>query len=239
MYGTVTKHERRAGCGERTAMKVIACRVMIDEMRGFLPAGVEAVVFEISQHVHPKQLKAELQAAIDRLDGSCETILLGYGLCSNAVLGLVSRSARLVLPRIHDCIGVFLGSHKEYLREMGTEPAFFLTQGYIRGYQSDGSGPMAEFERVAERHGTARAERLMGKLMSAYKRLVYIRTDQALDIEADRAYAHQMAELFHMRYEERAGTSELLRRMIAGDWNTTDFVVVEPGEAVALEHFWS
>jgi hypothetical protein len=212
---------------------------MIDEMRSFLPEAAEAVVFEISQHVRPKQLKTELQAAIDGLEGTCDVILLGYGLCSNSVLGLSSRSARLVLPRMHDCIGVFLGSHQEYLNEMNREPAFFLTQGYIRGYQSDGSGPMTEFDRAAERYGEERAGRLVGGMMAAYKRLVYIRTAQANDVDSDRAYAHQMAERFHMRYEERPGTSELLRKMVHGDWNPTDFVVVEPGEEVRLEHFWS
>jgi hypothetical protein len=219
--------------------KVIACRVMIDEMRSFLPAEVEAVVFDISQHVRPKQLKVELQAAIDGLDGTCDVILLGYGLCSNAVLGLCSKSARLVLPRIHDCIGVFLGSHREYMSEMSREPAFFLTQGYIRGYQSDGSGPMDEFDRIAARFGPERAGRLMDKMMGAYKRLVYIKTAQAEDLDADRAYAKNMAARFEMQYEEKPGTSELLRRMIAGEWNEADFVVVEPGEEVRLEQFWS
>lgn len=219
--------------------KVIACRVMIDEMRGFLPAGVEAVVLDISQHVRPKQLKEELQKAITQLDGSCDTILLGYGLCSNSVVGLKAERTRLVLPRIHDCIGVFLGSHQLYLEEMKHEPAFFLTQGYIRGYQQDGSGPMDEFARIAERYGEERAAKLVGKMMAAYKRLVYIRTDQATDVHADRKYARDMAGRFAMRYEERPGSSELLRRLAAGEWNAEDFVVVKPGEEVRLEHFWS
>jgi len=34
--------------------RLIACRVMIDEIRRFLPSEVEAEVFEISQHVRPK-----------------------------------------------------------------------------------------------------------------------------------------------------------------------------------------
>jgi len=212
---------------------------MIDEMRSFLPEEVETLVFDVSQHVRPKQLKIELQAAIDGLDGTCEVILMGYGLCSNAVLGLSSKSSRLVMPRMHDCIGVFLGSQQEYMSEMTREPAFFLTQGYIRGYQSDGSGPLTDFDRIAVRYGEERANRLIGRMMSAYKRLVYIKTAQADDVESDRAYAHTMAERFHMRYEERSGTLELLRRMIAGDWNEDDFVVVQPGQEVRLEQFWS
>jgi len=217
-------------------MRVIACRVMIDEMRSFLHADVETEVFEISRHVRPKQLKLDLQAAIDRAEESCDTILLGYGLCSNAVVGLRSRKARMVIPKMHDCIGVFLGSHREYLEEMSREPAFFLTQGYIRGYQSDGSGPMDEFDKVEKRYGREKAAKMFGEMMRPYKRLVYIRTAQALDVEADRDYSRQMAARFSMRFEEKTGTSELLRQMVECKWED-GFVVVRPGEEVTLEHF--
>jgi hypothetical protein len=217
-------------------MKVIACRVMIDEMRSFLPDGVETEVFEISRHIRPKRLKVDLQTAIDRVDGTCDIILLGYGLCSNAVVGLVARRSRLVVPKMHDCIGVFLGSHQAYMDEMNREPAFFLTQGYIRGYVSDHSGPTDEFERVARKYGEEKAEKIVGEMMRPYKRLVYIRTAQATEVEADREYAAAMAQRFNMRYEERAGTSVLLQRMVEGKWDK-EFVLVEPGQEVTLEHF--
>jgi len=217
-------------------MKVIACRVMIDEMRGFLPAEVETEVFEISRHIRPKRLKEDLQAAVDRMDGTCEFILLGYGLCSNAVVGLRTRKSRLVIPKIHDCIGVFLGSHQAYLDEMKKEPAFFLTQGYIRGYQSDRSGPLDELEKVTHRYGRERAEKIVGELMHPYKRLVYIKTAKAADVEADREYSVAMAARFNLRYEERPGTFELLRCLASGEWDR-GFVVIEPGREATLEQF--
>jgi Protein of unknown function (DUF1638) len=220
----------------RMTMKLIACRVMIDEMRRFLPFEVEAEVFEISQHTRPKRLKTALQAAVDRADGKHDAILLGYGLCSNAVVGLVARKSRMVIPKLHDCIGIFLGSHRAYLEEMAREPAFFLTQGYIRGYTVEQSGPQAEFERIAERYGKEKADKLVGQMMRPYRRLVYIRTSEALDLEGDRKYSHEMAARFGMRYEEMAGTSQLLERMVKGNWND-DFIVVEPGQEIKLEHF--
>jgi hypothetical protein len=216
--------------------KLIACQVMIDEIRRFLPAEVEAEVFEISQHIRPKLLKKSLQAAIDRADGKHDVILLGYGLCSNAVVGLVARNCKLVIPKVHDCIGVFLGSQRAYLDEMAREPAFFLTQGYIGGYVAEQSGPMSEFDRAVQRYGPEKAEKLVGAMMKPYKRLVYIRTTEALDLEADLRYAHEMAARFEMRYEELKGTSELLERMVKCNWEH-DFIVVEPGHELTLEHF--
>jgi len=216
--------------------KLIACRVLIDEIRRFMPSEVEVEVFEISQHLRPKLLKIALQAAIDRADGKFDVILLGYGLCSNSVVGLVAQRSRLVIPKIHDCIGIFLGSHRAYQEEMAREPAYFLTRGYISGYLEEQSGPLADFDRAAKRYGQARAEKLVGAMMAPYKRLVYIHTSEAADLEADRKYSQEMAARFHMRYEEVNGNSVLLERMMKGDWGN-DFIVVEPGQELTLEHF--
>jgi hypothetical protein len=216
--------------------KLIACRVMIDEMRPFLPAHLPTEVFEISQHTRPKLLKAALQEAIDRADGKYDPILLGYGLCSTAVVGLIAHKSRIVIPKMHDCIGIFLGSHRAYMEEMAKEPAFFLTQGYIRGYVNEQSGPLSDFDRVAQKFGPEKAEKIVGDMMRPYKRLVYIRTAEPLGLEADRKYAHQFAARFAMRYEEMKGTSELLLRMVEGNWND-DLVVVAAGQAITLEHF--
>jgi hypothetical protein len=218
--------------------KLIACRVMIDEIRHFLPSEVETEVFEISQHIRPKLLKDALQAAITRADGNHDVIMLGYGLCSNAVLGLVAQKSRLVIPKMHDCIGIFLGSLQAYKDEMSREPAFFLTQGYISGYKAEQSGPLSEYDRAAKRYGHERAEKFLAEMMRPYKRLVYIHTTDSLDLEADRTYSRDMAERLHMRYEERAGTSDLLQRMVKGDWND-DFVVAAPGQELTLEQFMS
>ena len=73
-------------------------------------------------------------------------------------------------------------------------------------------------------------------MMKPYKRLVYIHTTEALDLEADRRYSHNMAERLHMRYEEMTGTSDLLERLVKGDWND-DFVVTAPGQEITLEQF--
>ena len=76
----------------------------------------------------------------------------------------------------------------------------------------------------------------MGEIMRPYKRLVYIRTSQAPDLEGDRRYSLAMAARFNLRYEEKLGNSELLRRMVDRDWGS-EFVVVDPEQSITLEHF--
>ena len=95
--------------------KLISCQVMIDELRPFLPEHTAIEVLDISLHVYPEQLQKRLQQAIDASDGQYDPIYLGYGQCSKAVIGLVAKESRLIVPRSDDCIEIFLGSRKARL----------------------------------------------------------------------------------------------------------------------------
>ncbi len=216
--------------------KLISCRVMVDELRPFLPEQIAIEDLEISLHVSPEKLQQRLQQAIDASDGLYDPIYLGYGMCSKAVLGLVARKSRLIVPRSDDCIEIFLGSRKARLDEVANEPGpYFLTSGYI----GDGNSMVnTEYERAVARYGKDRAERLLRTMMSHYKRLVYIRMPNQKSLEPDREYAQAMAARFGLRYEEVDGTPEWLRRMMAQQW-AEDFVVVQPGERIELKHFYS
>jgi hypothetical protein len=214
--------------------KLISCRVMIEEIRPFLPGGWATEVFEISLHVSPKQLHARLQQAIDESDGVYDPIYLGYGLCSKAVVGLVARQSHLVVPRSDDCIELFLGSRQGRIDELAKEPGtLFLTEGYV----GDGNSMFtADFERAAARYGKARAEKLLQLMMAHYTRLAYIRMPRASHLEADREYARQMAARFDMRYEEIEGTPRWLQCFIHGGGDG-QVVVARPGQPLELAHF--
>ena len=60
------------------------------------------------------------------------TIILGYGLCSRAVVGLRAEGCTLVVPRVDDCIAIFLGSGDAYRTQHCSEPGtYYLTKGWI------------------------------------------------------------------------------------------------------------
>jgi hypothetical protein len=214
--------------------KLISCRVMIDEIRPFLPAGWATQELDISLHVSPKQLQARLQEAIDQADGLYDPIYLGYGLCSKALVGLVARKSRLVAPKSEDCIELFLGSRQRRIDELAKEPGtFFLTEGYI----GDGNSMVtADFERSVAKYGRARAEKLLQSMMAHYRRLAYIRMPRASHLEADRDYAQRMAARFQMRYDEIEGTPQWLQNLIQGRWDH-DVVVAAPGQPLELADF--
>ena len=93
--------------------KIIACATIIEEMLPMMPNGMRHEVLEFGLHTNPDKLREALQKAIDNSEPNVDTIILGYGLCSLAVAGLKSDTKTLIVPKIDDCIGIFLGSAEE------------------------------------------------------------------------------------------------------------------------------
>jgi hypothetical protein len=212
---------------------VMACATVIEEMLPHLPAGVDHRVFDFGLHVNPEKLRRTLQQAIDEVSGQYDTIILGYGLCSQAVIGIKANQCTLVVPRVDDCIAIFLGSRSAYKVQSQAEPGtYYLTKGWIEV----GDTPFAEYDRMIQRYGPERAERIMNLMLANYKRLALINTGQ-YELERYRDYARRTAERFGLRYEEVEGSNALVKKMIYGPWDD-DFVVVKPGEMIQYEHFF-
>ena len=107
------------------SVKIIACGVLEEEIRAaaerlnitideeYLPAGL---------HEQPERLKQELQAAVNRAAAEYDAVVIGYGLCGRGTVGLQAGSVPLVMPRVHDCIAMFLGSQKRYKEQFSTNP---------------------------------------------------------------------------------------------------------------------
>lgn len=102
--------------------KIIACQTVGEELKPLLPSGVEMTLLEYGLHNVPKNLHTQLQAAIDETAQDVSTILFGYGLCANAIIGLKSRGFKLVIPKMDDCIALFLGSREKYLHQFKKAP---------------------------------------------------------------------------------------------------------------------
>ncbi len=125
----------------------------------------------------PPTLKSKLQEAIDASCEHFDTILLGYGLCSMALVGLRANQCTLVTPRVDDCIAIFLGSHQSYLEQASKAPGtYYLTKGWIEVADT----PFDEYERLIAKYGKTRADRVMKTLLKNYTRLVYIDTGHAI-----------------------------------------------------------
>ncbi len=211
---------------------IIACATVIEEMLPLLPAGIAHQVLDLGLHTDPNNLRAALQTLIDESSQQADTIILGYGLCANAVIGLRATNCTLVIPRVDDCIAIFLGSRSAYHEQFHAEPGtYYLSKGWIEA----GDGPLAEYERIAARRGPERAEKLMRLMLRHYTRLVLINTGPH-ELERYREYARRTADRFDLRYEEIEGSQDLVNKMIQGPWDD-EFVVVPPGGVIRYQDF--
>jgi len=212
--------------------RAIACATVIEEMLPFLPADVPYEVLDFGLHLKPQNLKRVLQEKIDEASQTAEVILLGYGLCSLAVVGLQATTATIVTSRSDDCIAIFLGSCAAYKQQASKEPGtYYLTKGWIEV----GDTPFSEHAKLVEKYGEAKAMRMMQLTLKNYTRLAFINTG-AYQLESYRDYARRNSEKFGLRYEEIDGSSALVKKMIEGPWDN-EFVVVSPGETITYEMF--
>jgi len=183
-------------------------------------------------HINPSRLRSALQEAIDASANSFDTILLGYGLCSQAVVGIHANNCTLVVPKVDDCIAIFLGSDQAYKKQYRAEPGtYYLTKGWIEV----GDSPFSEYERTVEKYGEEKARHLMSRMLNNYTRLALINTGQ-FELERYREYCKHAAERFNLRFEEIPGSSTLIQKLLYGPWDE-DFVVARPGETITYLDF--
>ncbi len=158
--------------------------------------------------------------------------MLGYGLCSNSVLGLKTEHATLVVPRVDDCIAMLLGSNEAFSAENATEPgSYYVAKAYLEECDTI----VSEHEKLIEKRGAERAEKMMRMLLQHYTRIVLIDTGR-YDVEPLRARVAGFAEQFDLAVEDVPGTTKIVDALVDGDWGD-DFVVAPPGHELALEDF--
>jgi hypothetical protein len=204
----------------------------MEEMRPHLLPDTEYQVLEFGLHAAPSSLRSVLQEAIDNVSGSVETVVLGYGLCSQAVVGLQARGCTLVVPRVDDCIALCLGSQEAYKAQFKSEPGtYYLTRGWIEV----GDSPFSEHEWLVKAFGAEKAQRVMGRILRNYTRLAFIDTGRA-GAEGYREYSQGMAQRFGLRYAEIPGSERLIQKMLCGPMDH-DFVVARPGQTITYLDF--
>lgn len=225
---------------------VIACgtlaldiRRVTDEMNPavgtrFLPGGL---------HESPTRLHKEVQAAIDEISasGKWDRIIVGYGMCGRGTAGLRARGIPLVIPRVHDCISLFLGGNAAYKREFERYPGTYYISA---GWYEEKTEPLTQkkssvylqeeqvsFDELVARYGAKKAEKtykFLNSWQQNYQRAAFI--DTGLDDNAVYAdHARQMAERYGWVYESLQGDTGLLRRLFTADLTSDEILIVPPG----------
>jgi len=221
----------------------IVCKVMQKEAY-FCAARskniVDVVLMPQGLHQEPTKLRDEVQKALDRTtdlqNKPYDASLLGYGLCSNGIVGLAAKIP-VVVPRGHDCITLLLGSKEKYQQYFESHRGvYWFSPGWIETNNQPGKERYEQTLReYIEKYGEDNAKYLMEteqNWMKEYQWATYI--DWGLgDSEKCRAYTKRCAEFLGWNYDELKGDSSLMQRLVDGRWDTSEFLIVRPGEKIA------
>ena len=241
----------------RLFLKVIACEIAFREITHLAAQSCSLLDLEfITQGLHdvPRTGGSRIQACIDAVpEGKYDAVLLGYGLCGNLIRGLTARHTRLVIPRAHDCITLFLGSKERYA-EVSREKVgcYFYTSGWLECLRRRGekAGPgdatflptragiggsvREAYDGWVKKYREERARYLLSQIEKwtehyTHGTLIDFDFTKALrlDEQVQQVCAHR-----GWQYEKIPGDLGLLRRWLDGDWSENDFLILEPGEVI-------
>ncbi len=239
-------------------LKLLACNVFMREAClgiAHSPHVIDVEFLELGEHVHSDRLRQTLQTKIDQAEGAAkqyDAILLLYGLCGNATARLQVRKTRLVLPRAHDCCTILLGSKErfqEHFQDGLSTP--FSSIGYLeRGeyfVRTDSGEPQIQygdqFAALVEQYGEDNAKYIWENMHpegseSGNKRVVFIDIPETSSLGGEQRF-REKAEQESRQVERLAGDLTLIRRLLNGDWNADDFLVVEPGQQTTGVYDWT
>jgi hypothetical protein len=224
-------HEHVSG-DEPRSLTLIACPAVLGELAQGATDRVDCQKLEAQLHLSPKHLKEALATAVAAADRPGATIVLGYGMCSNAVLGLKTEHATLVVPRVDDCIAMFLGSNAAF--EAESEKArgtYFLAKAYLEECDTI----LSDHAALIEKRGLERADRMMRLLLQHYTRIAIIDMGRH-DLGPHHASVTDFAARFGLVVEHVRGSTRLLDALVADGWDD-DFVIAPPGHELTLHDF--
>lgn len=233
---------------------IIACRILTRELNWLAAQSEHQVdITWVGRGLHntPEALRRRLYDEVENLYAQLESgeleykpdyIVLGYGLCSNGVVGVRCRDIPIVVPRTDDCIALFMGSQERYFKEFSESGgAFWLNSGWLE--RSLNLFDTEDLQRrrwmeYAEKYGEDNADYLLeveSSWMSNYSTLGYIHS-AVHDAPADLERAQQEAQARGWKLREVNDDLRLLRMMVDGTWNEEEFLILKPGERIAPDY---
>lgn len=209
-------------------VKVIGCNVLKEELENipientydweFTPMGL---------HNTPEKLREELQKVLDSSVGY-DLIIMSYGLCGRGTAGLVATNCPMVMPLVHDCIPLLMGSKETHRQQNAVKGGtYFLSAGWTEG----GMGILEDHQRTLEKYGPERTAKVEKMLYGNYNRLLYIDTLHPRK-EQGLTYATEAANLLDLELQRMEGREEYLTALLTGPWPEDRFLRVEKGDTI-------
>ena len=237
-------------------LKLISCNVFQREASWCItrsPHVIDAEYTELGEHVRSAGLRQIIQEKIDATEASgkaYDAILLLFGLCGNATVGLQARRTRLVIPRAHDCCTILLGSRAKFAIHFGDAPSTpFSSAGYIeRGNyflrtSDGGDAPEVQvgdaFKALVEKYGEEDAKYIWAEMHPDHgnDKAVFIELPQTKHLGYAEQFKAKAAEA-GKRAVELPGDIRLIENLINGQWDAKEYLTVPPAAITEGVYDW-
>ena len=224
-------------------LQLIACKVLQKEAylcAARSPNIIDIVFMQQGLHDTPDLLRTEVGKALARTtdvqDNKYDATLLGYGLCSNGIVGLTAQIP-IVVPRAHDCITILLGSKEKYKEYFDAHRGIYF---YSPGWIEFGKTPSKEyyekrFREYEQKYGPDNAQYLFEAeqgWLKEYEWATYVDWDLP-HCDHYKKYTRDAAEHLKLKYDQVPGDPALMQRFLDGQWDEEDFLVIPPGKKIA------
>ncbi len=230
---------------------VIACGVLaVDIRRIAREMGLEfgSLFLEGGLHEKPTELRGRLQTAIDETSasGRWDRIVVGYGVCGRGAVGIRAREIPLAIPRVHDCISLYLGGNAAYQKEFKRFPGtYYISAGWCeektepltqkRAYALLGDRRIY-FDELEKKYGKESARETFDFLNSwkrNYQRAAFIDMGAGDNLKYIQ-YAKDMAGKYGWRYEKLQGNPVFLSKLLTTRKTTAEILVAPPGHVTVF-----
>lgn len=234
--------------------KLISCEVFYREMCTAIarsPHQIDVQFLAKGLHdIGSKDMLVRVQTALNAVEKDrYDAVLFGYGLCNNGLAGLKANTVPIVVPCAHDCITLYMGSKERYLDYFNKNPGvYFKTSGWIeRGENSQElkqlsiqrrNGMDFTREELVKKYGEENADFLYQQLYETtrnYGQFTFIE----MGVEPDARFENQTREEAERRgwaFQKIKGDLSMIQRLVNGEWDPKEFLVVPPGSQVAASY---
>lgn len=214
---------------------VVACEVLRQELEAVI-GNRDIALYLLDQGLHrrPKLMPDRIAEAISQAEADGATRLaLGYGLCSNGLVG-VRADRPMVVPKCHDCIAMIVGSPVRYRRMFSQNPGtYYLSSGWLEV----GKDPLTIMEdEYTESVGREDAKWVMNTELVHYTHFCYLRNGLGAD-NKNKSRVMENCRAFGKEYLELDCSLDYFKQLIDGPHPENFFINLQEGTRMAESMF--
>jgi N-methylhydantoinase A/oxoprolinase/acetone carboxylase beta subunit len=173
--------------------------------------------------------------------------VVGYGVCGRGTVGIQARDIPLSIPKVHDCIALFLGGDAAYRDQFKKYPGTYyisagwyeektepLSQRKLSAYYGD---EKLNYGELVDKYGEKAAKetfQFLSTWQKNYQRAAFIETGAKISPKYEK-YAQEMATEYKWKYEKIAGKRILIEKLLTAEESTDEILVVAPNHVIEFD----